>query len=142
MYTKEQIQIEVSTSELEDEIQKVTVEMIAAACHQQNRTYCQMIGDDSQVNWADAPAWQRESAVEGIRSVLKNPDLAATHESWAAFKAADGWVYGEVKDAEAKTHPCMVPYSDLPEEQKKKDELYVDMVQQLALEAGLISLKS
>jgi hypothetical protein len=35
-----------------------------------------------------------------------------------------GWVYGEVKDAEKKTHPCMVPYEKLPIEQRVKDYLF------------------
>jgi len=39
-------------------------------------------------------------------------------------KRDDGWVYGEVKDPERKTHPCMVPYDDLPIEQRAKDTLF------------------
>ena len=30
------------------------------------------------------------------------------HESWCAAKVRDGWIYGDVKDAEARTHPCLV----------------------------------
>jgi hypothetical protein len=41
-------------------------------------------------------------------------------------------VYGEVKDAVAKTHPCMVPYDDLPEFQRKKDALFLAIVRVLA----------
>ena len=37
---------------------------------------------------------------------------------------ADGWVYGIVKDPESKTHPCLVPYQDLPAEQRIKDSLF------------------
>jgi len=29
-----------------------------------------------------------------------------------------------VKDAKAKTHPCMVDYDQLPAEQRRKDELF------------------
>jgi len=50
------------------------------------------------------------------------------HESWCDFKRADGWVFGEVKDAGAKTHPCLVPYAELPEEQKIKDHLFSAIV--------------
>lgn len=32
-----------------------------------------------------------------------------------ANKIADGWKYGEAKDPEAKTHPCLVPFDKLPE---------------------------
>ena len=30
-------------------------EIIARACHEVNRSYCEMVGDNSQVRWDDAP---------------------------------------------------------------------------------------
>ena len=46
-------------------------------------------------------------------------------------KINDGWVYGEVKDAEKKTHPCIVPFEELPEFQQKKDALFCAIVDSL-----------
>ena len=40
-----------------------------------------------------------------------------------AQKERDGWVHGPVKDADAKTHPMMIPYEDLPDFEKRKDVL-------------------
>jgi hypothetical protein len=53
-----------------------------------------------------------------------------------ADKIKEGWVYGFVKDPVSKTHPCIVPYEELPEEQQMKDHLFVktvDMVKELFL---------
>ena len=36
-----------------------------------------------------------------------------------------GWVYGEVYDREAKTHPDMVPYWDLGQRERDKDAVFV-----------------
>ena len=36
------------------------------------------------------------------------------------------------KDAEKKTHPCIVPYSDLPVVQRAKDYLFREVVHTLA----------
>lgn len=104
---------------------------IAQLAHEINRAYCASIGDNSQPPWAEAPAWQRESAVAGVRAQWfnKDPRPEASHEGWLAYKLADGWVYGPVKDPERKTHPCMVPYSELPPEQRAKDVLFVATVQ-------------
>ena len=104
----------------------MTVEMIARACHEVNRTFCEFIGDHSQMPWNEAPQWQRDSAVSGVRGVLDGniKTAEAQHESWCAQKVSDGWVYGPVKDAEAKTHPCLVPYNELPVEQQMKDHLF------------------
>ena len=43
------------------------------------------------------------------------------HEVWAAGRIADGWTYGEKRDDEKKTHPCLVPYEELPESEKEYD---------------------
>lgn len=43
------------------------------------------------------------------------------HDVWAVGRLAEGWIYGEVKDAEKKTTPLLVPYSDLPENEKEYD---------------------
>lgn len=43
------------------------------------------------------------------------------HENWAAGRIADGWVYGQIRDDAKKTTPCLVPYSELTEEEKKYD---------------------
>ncbi len=44
-----------------------------------------------------------------------------SHANWIEYKLDDGWVYGEEKDPVKKTHPCMVPYDELPHDQRMKD---------------------
>lgn len=99
---------------------------IARVVHEANRAFCISLGDMSQVAWDDAPEWQRNSAIDGVLFVLGNPeaDQSATHQNWMKVKKREGWVYGEVKDAEKKTHPCMVPYEELPPDQQLKDALF------------------
>lgn len=103
---------------------------IARMCHELNKAYCHSISDDSQPHWEDAPQWQRDSAVAGVEFLIANPEAqaGATHESWSKVKEADGWVYGEKKDPEAKTHPCLVPFDKLPTEQQMKDKLFIAVV--------------
>ena len=43
------------------------------------------------------------------------------HEVWSAGRIKDGWTYGEVRDDIRKTHPCLVPYDELPESEKEYD---------------------
>lgn len=43
------------------------------------------------------------------------------HEVWAETRISQGWTYGEQRNDELKTHPCLVPYEDLPEEEKEYD---------------------
>lgn len=106
---------------------------IARACHEANKVWCERNNDFSQKHWIDAEDWQRESAVKGVEFRLNNPDAGedAQHNAWMADKVKDGWVYGETKDAAVKTHPCIVPFHELPEFQQKKDKLFCAIVDAL-----------
>ena len=43
------------------------------------------------------------------------------HEVWAQGRINDGWTYGTERDDEKKQTPCLVPYSELSEEEKAYD---------------------
>lgn len=104
----------------------LSIENIAMVAHTVNRAYCKSIGDNSQDKWADAPEWQKDSARKGVEFHIENPDATPenSHEKWLAQKTSEGWRYGRVKDTEKKTHPCFLPYSELPADQKSKDWIF------------------
>ena len=110
------------------------VEHIASVCHEVNRGYCVSLGDHSQPAWKDAPAWQRESVIAGVRAALADPNRQPgdSHAGWLEHKLREGWKYGPFKDPEAKLHPCMVPFDELPREQRAKDYLFLAVVRALA----------
>jgi len=43
------------------------------------------------------------------------------HEVWAQRRMAEGWSPGPRRDEDKKEHPSLVPYDDLPEEEKEYD---------------------
>lgn len=118
---------------------KYDVVSIARIAHEANRAYCRALGDATRAAWEDAPDWQRDSAMSGVEAVLRgtlSPEQC--HEDWLEEKRTAGWVYGEAKDADAKTHPCMVPYADLPAAERAKDELFVAVVSATARGLGVL----
>jgi len=46
---------------------------------------------------------------------------AHVHDVWAAGRIAEGWRYGPERNDERKEHPCLVPYKELPEQEKEYD---------------------
>jgi len=105
-------------------------EDIAKVCHEANRAYCTTLGDTSQVEWSKSPDWQKQSAINGVKFHIDNPSAgpAGSHENWLKEKLATGWKAGPVKNPETKEHPCCVPYAELPEDQRRKDALFVAIV--------------
>lgn len=43
------------------------------------------------------------------------------HEIWAETRISQGWTYGPERNDAEKKHPCLVPYEELPEEEKVYD---------------------
>ncbi|NJP27092.1 hypothetical protein FLW53_23405 [Microbispora sp. SCL1-1] len=109
------------------------VEDVARICHEANRALQLATGDPApSPAWDEAPEWQRASAIAGVEEARGGATPEELHEAWCEAKWATGWTYGEAKDDEAKTHPCLVPYADLPSEQRAKDELFRAIVTALS----------
>lgn len=105
---------------------------IARVCHEVNRAYCAALGDTSQLPWEDAPDWQRESARMGaVLHMTEDVGPEASHRAWMGHKLADGWIYGPIKNPDIKTHPCLVPFNELPVEQQAKDFIFRAVVHAL-----------
>jgi alpha-D-ribose 1-methylphosphonate 5-triphosphate synthase subunit PhnH len=106
------------------------IELIAKLAYEANAAYCRSIGDTSQPAWENAPEWQKTSVINGVRFHIENPIARAStsHENWLNEKQANGWHYGPEKDPERKTHPCMVPFDELPIEQQIKDHIFRSVV--------------
>lgn len=115
---------------------KQITEACARAAHEANRAYCLAIGDDPYPPWEEAPGWHVASMLTGVECALAGNTPQQAHESWMRQKLADGWKHGPVKDLVRKEHPCMVPYEELPPEQRAKDTLFVAVVRATASALG------
>jgi len=122
------------------EISASVVEAAARAAHEVNRAYCLAIGDASQPPWEGAPEWQRASCREGVAGVIAGNGPRESHASWMRHKLEHGWTYGPDKDPGKKTHPCLVPYDELPPAQRAKDDLFVRTVGAVLRALQLIDL--
>ena len=108
---------------------------IARVVHEANRAV-QIIQDDPTIPvsppWDDLDDETKASALDGVVAVQGGANPRQSHENWAAFKVAHGWVLGPVKDEVKKEHPLLVPYDELPAEQQVKDGLFGAIVSALS----------
>lgn len=119
--------------EWDELVSRAKINAIAQVCHAANKAWCETKGDNSQKSWDEAEVWQKESAIKGVEFRLNNPEAGedAQHNAWMKDKINDGWVFGLVKDSEKKTHPCILPFNELPIFQQKKDRLFCAIVDSL-----------
>jgi hypothetical protein len=114
------------------------LDSIAQAAHEVNQAYCQFTGM-VMGPWAECSAAHRTSLRRGVLGIVeghfKGPEQQ--HESWLDLKIEEGWTYGPEKNEALKTHPCLVPYRELPKEQRLKDSLFRAVVLQSARMLGL-----
>ncbi len=61
--------------------------------------------------------------IELPEELLELEELIAknVHENWSLGRIEAGWVYGDERNDELRTTPCLVPYEELSEEEKNFD---------------------
>lgn len=113
----------------------LSTRQIAKICHAANIEVQKFCGDKTvSPTWEEADDEQKLSAESGVGFLVKHLQLGNTnnpelmHNHWMERKIAAGWKYGPVKDFEAKTHPQLVPFKELPEEQQLKDWIFSGIV--------------
>lgn len=132
------MQAETNNSRNENDMLALVVS-IAMACNQVNKAYCESNGDFTCQDWDQLSDELKRSAVNGVLFRLENPNATPEdqHNAWRRSKIKDGWVYGPVKNVEAKLHPSLVDYKDLPQEQRTKDNLFMAVVDSLSAIFGV-----
>lgn len=107
----------------------------ARIAHEANRAVQAADGDDMpSLPWFCEPRSLRASTIAGVQRVLAGMSAERNHELWCAFKRDQGWAYGPLKDPEAKVHPCLVPWPQLPRRERVKARLFCAVVLTLAQE--------
>jgi hypothetical protein len=103
----------------------VTLEQVAAACHEINRAYSEALGE-RKPRWETLTDEQRDGVKDGVLYVLANPAAGPqdAHVHWCR------WMLEHAKVAVAPNqthlvHPNLVEWEQLPAAQRAKDELFV-----------------
>jgi hypothetical protein len=110
---------------------------VARMVHAVNVVY-QEIEDDvapSSYRLENESPDKQASVVSGVRRLRMGMSLEQDHAAWCEDMTAMGFVHGEKKDPSAvpPTHPCLVPWDDLPESQKRKARMRLAIIREATL---------
>jgi DNA-binding transcriptional MerR regulator len=117
--------------------EQVTTEDILRVVHAANREWQIVTGDPKpSPPWDDASDYEVSTGMATVAAALADPAMTPeqNHQRWMDHLVSEGWRWGEVKDEQAKTHPDLVPFHELPEHEKQKDRLFIGIVRALAPE--------
>lgn len=105
------------------------IEHIAKAAYGIARAYEKTV---SHV-WEDITDAKKASVIKNVGIVLDSSPCTSSviHDAWVLEKENDGWVYGEELNEEAKTHPYIVLFDLLPEDQQGYDRIFIAAVTEL-----------
>lgn len=106
------------------------VEFIAQTAYAANRAYSRQYGDFSHPTWEDLPQTHQRALRRGVLDNLATPDVTPeeNHERWMVDRLKDGWTYGTKRDQNARINPALVPWPELPVEQRRKNAMFQAIV--------------
>ena len=109
------------------------VEACARVVHEALRAFARSRDAAALPSWERSEEWMRQATIEGVRHRILNPDAppSAMHDEWLKSRRAAGWRYGEILNPIEKTHPLLMDYYELPETERRKDELVIAIVRAL-----------
>lgn len=73
----------------------------------------------------DAFRTQFREVIERQMGVMRSGSPAELHGGWVQAYIDMGWIYGPLRDVEAKTHPDMVPFDQLDKREQDKDAVFI-----------------
>lgn len=107
----------------------LTFEQIARIAEASVDAYRRERGDGPRPSWDERPQSYRDAMVRGVRMLAQNPGATAEamHDMWMSARFLEGWRYGPEYSEADKTHPILVVWDDVPEAQRLKDILFIEV---------------
>lgn len=112
-------------------------EVCARAALEAAQLYSLALGEAASPAWEHLTDAERDGRIAAVKHALAGGSAEDQHNLWMATRRAEGWTFGPMKDTAAKTSPCLVPYGELPEAQRRKDALFQGVVRSVAAALGI-----
>jgi hypothetical protein len=112
----------------------MTVEQIARVAYAAEAERSLQVAARASASFDALPDAERAAYIAHVQFILDNEHAgpAKEYRMLCARKEADGWEYGPTLDEAAKTDPTIVPFEQLPAENRKAAHLMYAIVRVIA----------
>lgn len=106
------------------------VSNIALLAHAALNALAHILTGSDLIDWEAAAEDAKARLIAGIQMILDDPQATPEqqHEKWLAARQAEGWKHGKERDADKKISPLILPYAELPTDQKARDYVLFALV--------------
>jgi len=101
---------------------------IARVAYEANRTMQVQLSEPVDPPFRAATYYQIDEVIQRVRNAFAGETPEDHHKAWCARYRDKGWVYGPGFNSVTKTHPNMVAYQDLPQDQIAKESMFETIV--------------
>lgn len=101
---------------------------VAQVAYEANRTMQTQLGEEVDPPFKSATYYQINEVIQRVMNAFAGETPEEYHKAWVARRRDKGWVYGPGFNSITKTHPNMVNYQDLPQDQVAKDSMFETIV--------------
>ena len=108
----------------------MNTEQIAQIVHTAVNTFRLTIGEEDLGTWENLDEDRKQLTRNAVTRTVEYPNISPEdqHEIWAKEKREQGWTYGAEKCPKNLTHPSLIPYEQLSENEKIKDKLVTNTI--------------
>ena len=113
---------------------KARIHRAAKAAHEAVRILAESHGQTHIPKWDELEgsnsAWMEGDTLKRVESLANGeapPNPEAEHKRWMTERASQGWTWGPTRDNDQKKNPLMAPFGSLPQFEKSKDAMMVEV---------------
>ena len=101
--------------------------ILAESCYEATKVISEQILSEEKKEWKLVDSDDKAKLLNAVNRAIEKriTDPSVSHGEWITDMIKDGWQYGEKYDEVKKTHPCMIPYDQLPVGQQTKDYIFL-----------------
>lgn len=112
-------------------------ELVARATHEAVRSYSAHFGYIVPPMWAELSGEVKATLMNSCINSINGLPKEDFHNNWVKMKIEQGWSYGKEFSLDNKVHPALMPYKQISEDLRRKNNMFWEVSRSVARAIGM-----